>query len=458
MAGPDFMRRAAQEIFETALAAVDAREATKRTMRVEGSTLTIAESKFPLPSVFQCDVIAIGKAALPMAEGMTLGLQNQLPAGGVVANGVIAAPQGAINKRTLSTRWQHFVGGHPLPNEESLQAAEAAFALLERVNATGGLIVFLISGGGSAMIEWPSDETITLTDLRVANQVLITCGASIREINAVRRAFSAVKGGLLAARAPLAKKITLIVCDTNPGNERDVSSGPSLTPLSDAPHPQEVIARYGLESRLPVSILEAIRAGGERSQSGENIDHPFHVLLDNQTAMQAAARKAEQMGFKVEVVTDVCEQTIAEGCELLMARLNSLRQNSRGGHSPVCLISGGEFSCPVMGNGVGGRNSETVLRCAIELHKRRLEAIDNEKPERIVIVSAGTDGIDGNSPAAGAVADDTTIARGHSQGLDADTFLQRSDSFSYFKALGDAIMTGPTGTNVRDLRIILSRP
>ncbi|HEY3025979.1 MAG TPA: DUF4147 domain-containing protein [Pyrinomonadaceae bacterium] len=456
MAGSDFMQRAAQEIFESALAAVDAREATNRAVRVEGSTLTIAESKFPLPSIFECDVISIGKAAWPMAEGMKLGLQSQLAAGRVVANGVITAPQVAIENRTLSTGWQHFVGGHPLPNEESLSAAQAAFALLERVNATGGLLVFLISGGGSAMIEWPSDETIPLPDLRVAHQALITCGAPIREINAVRRSFSAVKGGQLAARAPLAKKITLLVCDTNPGDERDVSSGPSLTPLSDAPDPQEVIGRYGLESRLPISILEAIRAGGERPQSGENTEHPFYVLLDNQTAVQAAARKAEQVGFKVEVVTDVCEQPIAEGCEQLMARLNSLRESSRGGDGPVCLISGGEFSCPVMGNGVGGRNSETVLRCAIELHKRRLEAIDNEKAEHVVVFSAGTDGIDGNSPAAGAVADDTTIARGHSLGLDADAYLQRSDSFSYFQALGDAIIMGPTGTNVRDLRIILA--
>lgn len=454
MAGSDFMRRAAQEIFESALAAVDAREATRRAMQIEGLTLTIAESKFPLPSVIEC--VAIGKAAWPMAEGMNLGLQSASAAGRIVANGVIAAPQVANDKRTLSTRWQHFAGGHPLPNEESLRAAQAAFALLERANATGGLLVFLISGGGSAMIEWPSDETITLADLRVANQALITCGASIREINAVRRAFSAVKGGQLAARAPLATKITLIICDTNPGNERDVSSGPSLTPLPDAPHPQEVIGRYGLESRLPVSILETIRAGGKRPQPGENTDHPFYVLLDNQTALQAAARKAEQMGFKVEVVTDVCEQTIAEGCDLLMVRLNSLRQNSRGSHSLVCLISGGEFSCPVMGNGVGGRNSETVLRCAIELDKRRREASDSEKPEDVIVFSAGTDGIDGNSPAAGAVADEMTIARGHSLGLDADAFLQGSDSFGYFQALGDAIITGPTGTNVRDLRIILA--
>ena len=448
------MRRAAQEIFESALAAVDAREATKRAMQIEGSTLTIAESKFRLPPTLECDVIAIGKAAWPMAEGMNLGLQSQPGAGRIVASGVITAPRLPNDKRTLSTRWQPFAGGHPLPNEESLSAAQAAFALLERVNATGGLLVFLISGGGSAMIEWPSDERITLADLRVANQALITCGASIREINAVRRAFSAVKGGQLAARGPLAQKTTLIVCDTNPGNERDVSSGPSLTPSPNAPIPQEVIARYGLELRLPVSILEAIRAGGERPQSGENTDHPFHVLLDNQTALQGASRKAEQMGFKVEIASDVCEQTIAEGCELLIARFNLVRKNHRD--RPVCLISGGEFSCPVIGNGVGGRNSETVLRCAIELHKRRLDAIDSEEPERVVVFSAGTDGIDGNSPAAGAVADDMTIARGHSLGLDADVHLQCSDSFGFFQTLGDAIITGPTETNVRDLRIILA--
>lgn len=321
-------------------------------------------------------------------------------------------------------------GSHPLPNEASLASARAAFALLDRANAEQANVIFLISGGGSAMIEWPVNDDISLADLRAANQVLVTCGARIAEMNAVRRAFSAVKGGKLAARAPRAQLFTLIVSDTNRGDEASVASGPTLAIAPDAPNASEVVEQYHLENVLPKSILRAIR---EAREPREAISGWRRVILDNWTALEAAARKAEQLGFDVEVAHDICEQPIELGCELLLSRLNN----------KSCLISGGEFSCPVRGDGRGGRNLETVLRCAIGL----------DQPA--VILSAGTDGIDGNSPAAGAVADQTTLARAASLGLDAREFLARSDSYTFFERTGDLISTGPTETNVRDVRIVL---
>jgi hydroxypyruvate reductase len=304
-------------------------------------------------------------------------------------------------------------------------------------------VIFLISGGGSAMIEWPIALDITLEDLRHANHLLVNCGASINEINAVRRAFSAVKGGRLAARAPNARQVNLIISDVNAGDEANVASGPTLLPL-DSPDPKVVISQYHLVESLPYSVLSAIQKYSREPIAA--LSSETHVLLSNDSAVEAAARKASELGFKTEILSDICEQPIERGCDLLLERVSQIDDT----HSePVCLLSGGEFACPVRGDGKGGRNLETVLRCVIGF--RRLQTNNH-----VIVLSVGTDGIDGNSPAAGAIGDETSCARALAEGLDADDYLARSDSFTFFDSLGDAIITGPTGTNVRDLRVILS--
>jgi len=330
----------------------------------------------------------------------------------------------------LSARVVASLGGHPLPNEASLASARAAFELLDRANNEQGTIIFLISGGGSAMIEWPIRDDISLDDLRSANQALVSCGASISEINSVRRAFSAVKGGGLARRTPRAQMFTLIVSDTNPGDEASVASGPTLNPPADAPNALDVVQHYRLEKVLPESIMKAVLT----QDSPEPVTSSFQVLLDNQTAVDAAAQKARELGFECSTLDHIREQPIEEGCELLL-------QDAQDG----CTISGGEFSCPVRGDGRGGRNLETALRCAINSNTR----------SHLVVLSAGTDGVDGNSPAAGAIADETTLQRARNLNLDAKQYLARSDSYTFFEQLNDLIVTGPTGTNVRDLRILL---
>ena len=315
---------------------------------------------------------------------MARGLEDAI--GDTLARGVISAP---AFSEPLLPQWETFVGGHPLPTQASLDAAEAAFNVLDWANDVSGFVIFLISGGGSAMMEWPNSPAISLDDLRRANERLIASGARISEINAIRRTLSAVKGGQLAQRATHARTATLIVSDTNAGDEANVASGPTL----------------------PTS--------------------PYRVLLGNWTAVEAAHQKALELGFKSSIAHEICEQPIQEGCDLLFASMD-------------CVISGGEFSCPVRGSGQGGRNLETVLRCAISLEDKHG-----------VVLSAGTDGIDGNSPAAGAIADRTTVARARNLGLDPAEFLARSDSHSFFEKLNDLVVTGPTGTNVRDLRILL---
>ncbi len=354
-----------------------------------------------------------------MALGLDDALGEQLSAGVIVSS----TPHNA-------NRWQSFIGGHPLPNETSLAAAHAAFALLDRANTEQAIVIFLISGGGSAMIEWPVNDDISLRDLRAANQDLISCGASIAEVNSVRRAFSAVKGGGLARRSPRAQMFTLIVSDTNPGDEASVASGPTLAAPPDAPKAIEVVEHYGLDMVLPESIVKAVHSA---KHATDPVNGSHVVLLDNRTAVEAARTKAIELGFNTATLDHISEQPIQEGCDLLLA-------------SSSCAISGGEFSCPVHGDGRGGRNLETALRCAISLHGQT---------SHVVVLSAGTDGIDGNSPAAGAIADETTINRARNLNLDAEQYLARSDSYSFFEQLNDLIVTGPTGTNVRDLRIML---
>jgi hydroxypyruvate reductase len=200
----------------------------------------------------------------------------------------------------------------------------------------------------------------------------------------------------------------------------------------------EVVEQYHLERVLPSSIMNAVQRAREITST---TNAPYQILLDNWSAVEAARHKASELGFDCVTPPDICEQPIEDGCDLLLSTFSA-----RPAEKPVCIISGGELSCPVRGNGRGGRNLETVLRCAIRLDKTS---------QHVIVLSAGTDGIDGNSPAAGAIADETTIARAQNLGLNPADFLARSDSYTFFSQLNDLIITGPSGTNVRDLRLVL---
>lgn len=437
------LRRAAREIFDQALKSVDAREAVRRAVRLENSRLKLVNTDIDIShnraGIYS---IAAGKAARPMASALSEVLGERLTAG------VITAP---ASLTSLPACWRVFTGGHPLPDRESLRAARAAFELLRRASRERAPVIFLISGGGSAMMEWPNDERTTLEELRAMNEALVSCGASIGEINSVRRAVSAVKGGGLARLAPNCDQVSLIVSDTNAGDETSVASGPTYEGMLEGTNAADVITRHQLETKLPEPVLRAVRSHAEMvSPTFARALRRHYVLLDNESALDSAADAARALGFVVEIERDVVEQPIAEGCATLLSRL--LRRRADAEHG-VCLISGGEFACPVRGHGVGGRNSETALRWAIELGA--LAKPDAVFPHAVAL-SAGTDGVDGNSPAAGAFADETTLQRARSLGLDARRFLDESNAYALFDALNDAIITGPTGTNVRDLRIMLA--
>lgn len=440
------LRSVAREIFADALSSVDANQAVRQAVRLEGSRLRIVNQEFDLRAGSATYAVAVGKAAGAMAQALDSVLGDKL-AGGVIST--------TPTDFSITNRWRVFAGGHPVPNEASLAAARASFDLLQHADESA-LIIFLISGGGSAMFESPRDAEITLAELREANRVLTSCGATIAEINAVRRCFSAVKGGKLSEYARSARQVTLIISDTNPGDEANVASGLTLAPPLDAPDASSIIKHYNLAARLPQSILRLINQPDEPPPAqpfGSRRRHNHYVLLDNETAIERAAAAAHARGFKVELAGDIVEQPIAEGCRMLVSRLLDLHARAESGQV-TCLISGGEFGCPVHGPGVGGRNAETVLRCAFEMDAPAHQSADDAL--QLVALSAGTDGVDGNSPAAGALADTTTLQRAYARDLNAQSLLDASDAYTFFAALGDAVVTGPTGTNVRDLRIMLA--
>jgi len=439
------LHRAAREIFFEALRSVDAGSAVRRAVSFKNSSLHIVNTTFSEEELSKgLYSIAIGKAAHAMASALDEILDEHLTAG------VITAPPSADS---LGERWQVFAGGHPLPTSESMNAARAAFDLLRRADETRAPILFLISGGGSAMMEWPRAAGITLEELRATNRVLVSCGASIAEINAVRRAVSAVKGGGLSRLAKHCRQVSLIVSDTNHGEDDCVASGPTFEPNVDAPVAASVISRYKLQEILPPSILHSIKQPCEAvSSDSQHASRDHYVLLENETALEAAAAAARARGYSVEIARDINEQAISDGCSLLLSRLLDLRRRVKR-ETSVCLISGGEFACPVRGHGLGGRNTESALRLAIEMEK-----LTGERPTQthMVALSAGTDGIDGNSPAAGAIADETTLTRARALSLDARQFLDESDAYNFFDRLCDTIITGASGTNVRDVRIMLA--
>jgi glycerate 2-kinase len=440
--GPNFFMLAqfARQIFAATLQQIETRKILGRVVQAAGSQLLIRDHLFEMVANPAIYVIAVGKAAYPMAEEFSEIAGNWVRGG--VLSGIV--PPNAEDR--LGHRWQVFSGGHPVPNEESLAAARACLGLLERADSERALVVFLISGGGSAMMELPRNEAISLADLQEFNRVLVTCGAAITEINAVRRAVSLVKGGALALRALNTRQISLIISDTSAGDLSSVASGPSLLPADSLPDAFSVVRKYDLAGRFPLPIIQALKK--YRTPRAEKIDSRAVVLLDNEQMVREAAQIAGKMGLVVEIEKAAEDVPIAEGSEKLFSQFVQFRRSTADAR-PVCLLSGGEFGCRVTGSGVGGRNSETVLRLSLLAQREKSLA-------EYAVLSAGTDGIDGNSPAAGAVADQTTLERARLHGLDPAEYLQNSDSFNFFHQLNDSVITGATGTNVRDLRILIA--
>jgi hydroxypyruvate reductase len=339
---------------------------------------------------------------------------------------------------------QYFRGGHPVPNSESWRAAEAVLRELKQ-QGPAALVIFLLSGGGSSLLEKPIYGDISPDELAATYDVLVLSGATIVEINAIRKHLSAVKGGRLAQAAAPAQQVSILVSDV-PDNAPDaLASGPTMPDSSTVEDCYGVAEEYGLLPQLPESVrrLFANRTLEETPKTGDEAfaRSRWWTVLSNAQVRQAAAAAGARAGFAVTIDNSCDDWDYARAGDYLLGRVRELRR----GVSRVCLISGGEVTVRVENGGQGGRNQQFALYCAQKI-----------AGESITVLSAGTDGIDGNSPASGAGVDGTTLERARGRGLDAAAALKRFDAFPFFEALGDAIVTGPTGNNLRDVRVLLA--
>jgi glycerate 2-kinase len=432
------MKEAALRIFHATLAGIDIPEAMAAKLDPRGSTLCVDGDRVDLHDYHEIIPIAYGKAALAMADGLDRIIPPELRARGILV--VPSAPPVAPRN------WETYVGGHPIPNEQSFIAGKAILERLQRTTDRS-LILFLLSGGGSTLVEQSLDPSVTIADFQLLHRILVTCGAPIEEINVIRRHVSATKGGRLCFAAPRAVKITLAVTDVPADHEAALASGPTLPDPSTFGDAVFIAQKYDLLGRFPVSLRAAFENISllETPKPGDAAFARSHfvLILGMHDLFHHAHQAAEAEGFLCICDNSTDNWPIDAATDFLLGQLEVFSKEQRG--KPVAVIADGEVSSPVMGSGRGGRNAAFALACAKKIAGKN-----------IAVLSAGTDGIDGNSPAAGAVADGQTLARARAAKLDPEDFYRRSDAYTFFEKLGDAIITGPTGNNLRDLRILLA--
>ena len=428
------MRETAHDIFRQAMANASIASAFVRHVSCDRGVLRVREDLFDLHSYPAVLVISLGKAAHAMVEV----LAGQV---GASLHGIVAT---SVAPGTQVRGFQYFHGGHPTPNAESIRAASAMLKALGAQPASS-LVIFLLSGGGSSIVEKPIDDEISLSDLIATYQALVHSGSPIAEINAVRKHLSAVKGGRLAQAAFPAQQVSLLVSDVPDGSPDALASGPTMPDSTTVEDCYSIAADYELLPQFPQSIRELFERHA-LEETPKSDDPAFQrarwwTVLSNQTAIEEASAAAEQAGFAVHVDNSCDDWNYERAADYLLSRVRELRKLA----SRVCLISGGEVTVKVGKGGVGGRNQQFALACATKI-----------AGEDITVLSAGTDGVDGNSRAAGAVVDGSTLERARLRDLDAQGALSRFDAYPLLSALGDTIEIGPTGNNLRDLRILLA--
>jgi glycerate 2-kinase len=432
-------RRDALNIFRHALSASRVDVAMGQRVRFSGGALCVDEYEYSLERYGRLVLIATGKAA----GTMTRAFLHAADAFARRFEGVVVAPELVELDKTLFRVWH---GGHPLPNAASVEAAGDILRTLEGLTERD-FVVFLVSGGGSAMVERFLEAGISVETLAATHKALVESGAPIAAMNAVRKHLSAVKGGRLAAAAAPAEQLTIFVSDVPAGQLDALSSGPTMPDSSTVDDVYRIAEEYGLVERFPGVVAEMIegRSLVETPKVGDEIfaRSRWNVLLDSVSLEEAAAARAGELGWTVEVDNGCDDWDVERAAEYLVQRVGELR---RGGER-VCLLSAGEVTVKVPHGvkGNGGRNQHFALLCA--------ELIAGKKIE---ILSAGSDGVDGHSSAAGGVVDGTTVARANAAGYPVKAALAGFDSNDLLAMLGDAVVTGRTGNNLRDLRILLA--
>jgi len=435
------LRQSARAIFDAAVTAVDPAEAIRRHVVREGTRLTIGRDVVDLSGVGQIVVVGLGKAGAPMAAAVEEILGDRISRGVVVTKYGHVQPTRAIRIHEA---------GHPVPDEAGIAGAQA---VLDHVKGLGShdLVLVLISGGGSALTPAPVDG-ITLAEKQALTKALLACGADIREMNTLRKHISRIKGGQLARAAAPARVFTLILSDIVGDPLDAIASGPTVPDPRTYADALAIVDKYNLRQGIPASVRAHLEAGAAgRIPETPKPDDPLFarvksvMVASNIQALEAAKVEAQRRGFQAMILSSFIEGETREIARMHAALALEARASGNPVTPPMCLITGGETTVTLKGKGKGGRNQEFALAAAMDIAT---------VPD-VVILSAGTDGTDGPTDAAGALADGDTLPRATALGLAPRAALDGNDAYPFFQRLGDLVITGPTRTNVMDVRLVL---
>ncbi len=433
------LRSDALEIFQAAVARVQPENCIPQMVKRKGDTLEINGLHYNLRHYANIYVIAFGKASVGMFQSMEQLLDERLSAGIVITNSLPEAVQSTLNDRV-----QFYEGSHPFPTEKNVEATRRVVELCETATDED-LVIFLISGGGSALLCSPKPD-IPFQGYRNLVDDLMKKGATINELNQVRIALSQVKGGRLLGFIDDATVINLIISDVIGDPPEYIASGPTVQPDVDT---------YTQRQTFPIAILDKFELHRKyakwidplleqkKKPSPSDIEPETFFVGSNRLALLAAKRKARELGYSPIIITSMLSGEASKVGELLSTILMECVESGNPSSTPCCILSGGETTVTVRGDGIGGRNQELALGAAERL--RDLGAG--------LLLSAGTDGIDGPTDAAGAIVNSSTALRAARERLSIKDALHKNNSYQFFKALNDLIITGPTGTNVMDIQI-----
>lgn len=436
------LRKHADEIFKHVLSTLDSESLVKKKVSINGSTLLVDQREYNLKDYEHIYVIGGGKACAPMAKTVEEILGDRLEEGIVVVKYDHSLPLKKISIIEAS---------HPIPDTNGLEGTSEILRLLSRTGEKD-LVICLISGGGSALLVQPHKE-VTLPDIQTTSNELLACGATIDEINAVRKHLSIIKGGHLAHASYPSTLITLILSDVI-GDPLDIiASGPTVPDESTFDGACKVIGRYSLEDKIPDSVCKLLKKGqnGEARENPKQGDKVFAntqnvIIGSNKIALEAAKEKAADLGYNTIILSSMVQGESKEAAIFFSAIAKEVCHTGTPLSKPACIIAGGETTVTIKGNGKGGRNQEFALSAAMEI----------EGYDGIVILSAGTDGTDGPTDATGAIVDSNTCKDAREKFcLKSEDFLSKNDSYNFFNKTGEHIITGPTLTNVMDIMISL---
>ncbi len=435
-------RKHALAIFQAGVEAVDPARAIKNHLVLRGESLTVGGKAYDCRCFDQMYVIGAGKASATMARAMEEVLVERLDSGLVITKYDHAI---ALDKVRI------IEAGHPVPDEAGFGGARRIVRILERTTEKD-LIFFLISGGGSALLPYPS-EGLTLEDKQKVTKILLDAGAGIHEINTLRKHLSRVKGGRLARLAYPSTLISLILSDVIGDDLDSIASGPSVPDPTTFGDCMDILERYGIADRIPYAARQIFEKGirGKIEETPKTGDPAFErtqnlVIGSNIMAVKAAEKKAAELGYNTLILSTFIAGETRDVAGMHAAIAREIVGSGNPIKPPACVLSGGETTVTIRGKGKGGRNQEFSLAAAMEI----------DGLGKVVLLSAGTDGTDGPTDAAGAIADGNSVKRARARGMDPGRYLRANDSYRFFEALGDLIITGPTRTNVMDLRIILA--